>query len=449
MSTDYFPPIQRAVQGLSPNTQETRTALYDKARGALLRQLNAADPALTPGQISRERGLLEEAIRRVEHHYDEAELVQEPLISERPAAPRPGVDSDGTDFGDTVAVEELSRDEPVTRLSEPADQGRGLPAFAERKSERRRPQAPRRSNSNGNFKRYATMAAAGVVLVGGGIATTLVMRSGDGKGGVPPQIIAAPANPVPAPAPTDPAKLNDRIGGPPSTQVATANPAPAPETRPILPAPSSEPAQIPAPVTTTPAPLVPSTQGEAPEGQRARFIEEDPSAPQKTRAFEGTINWRTESQASGNNGPLETVIIGDLNFPDRKVKAVLTLRHNSDPALPAAYVMQVQIVVPADYPNGGVNTLKGIAVTSDPEQRGNLLDGALMKVSTGAFLLGTIDPPDEKGREARLLRNYPWFQLMFVFDNGRNAIFAFEKGADGSKVFDDAMASWSSSASAQ
>lgn len=59
MSTDYFPPIQRAVQGLSPNTQETRQALYEKARSALLRQLNAADPALTPGQISRERGLLE------------------------------------------------------------------------------------------------------------------------------------------------------------------------------------------------------------------------------------------------------------------------------------------------------------------------------------------------------------------------------------------------------
>src|SRR6476619_3718921 len=66
VSTDYFPPIQRAVQNLSPNSLDARRALYDKARAALLKQLRGADPALTESQITKERLLLEDAIRRIE-----------------------------------------------------------------------------------------------------------------------------------------------------------------------------------------------------------------------------------------------------------------------------------------------------------------------------------------------------------------------------------------------
>ncbi|MBN9021712.1 MAG: hypothetical protein J0H08_06400, partial [Rhizobiales bacterium] len=45
---------------------ETRRAVYDKARNALIGQLKAVDPPLTTAEISRQRLELEEAIRRVE-----------------------------------------------------------------------------------------------------------------------------------------------------------------------------------------------------------------------------------------------------------------------------------------------------------------------------------------------------------------------------------------------
>ena len=87
MSTDYFPPIQRAIQGLSPNTLDTRRALYEKARAALLKQLRAADPALTESQITKERLLLEDAIRRIETDMLRPETAERMLGPSRSFAP--------------------------------------------------------------------------------------------------------------------------------------------------------------------------------------------------------------------------------------------------------------------------------------------------------------------------------------------------------------------------
>ncbi|MGN8117846.1 hypothetical protein [Labrys sp. 22185] len=434
MSTDYFPPIQRAVQGLSPNTQETRQALYEKARSALLRQLNAADPALTEGQIARERNLLEEAIRRVEHHYDEAEFTPEPVVSERPAAPQSQSD-------DKPANGDATDDEASTSAS---PRSNGLPAFAERRAEKRRPQAPRRTRSNGNLRRYAIMAATAAVIIGGGAATALYLRGSDDSPVLVPQQATAPQT-APKPAP-EPGKLNDRLGGTPGTpqtEVATGNPPP-PAPSPAPPEPAAPAPQAP----SAPAPLLPSTQSEAPEGQRARLMEEDPSAPMKGRLFEGTVNWRTESQASGTNGPLDTVVVGEINVPDRKMKVLLTLRHNSDRSLPANYLLNIQMSVPADYPSGAVGDVKSVNVKSDPQVPGLQLDGALMKVTTGVFLMGLLDPPDEKGRNAKMLQANQWFDLVFTFANGRNAVFTFEKGPTGEKAFNDAMAAWNADAAA-
>jgi hypothetical protein len=63
---DYYPLIAKAVAGLDKSTGETRRALYDRARTALLAQLRGVEPALSEPDITRERLALEEAIRKVE-----------------------------------------------------------------------------------------------------------------------------------------------------------------------------------------------------------------------------------------------------------------------------------------------------------------------------------------------------------------------------------------------
>jgi len=64
---DYYPLIARAIAGLDPNAPgESRRALYERARAALIAQLRSVEPPLSESEISRERLSLEEAVRRVE-----------------------------------------------------------------------------------------------------------------------------------------------------------------------------------------------------------------------------------------------------------------------------------------------------------------------------------------------------------------------------------------------
>jgi hypothetical protein len=75
---DYYPLIARAVVGLEKNTGDTRRALYERARAALVAQLRSVTPALSESDVTRERLALEEAVRKVE-----AESVRQARLESR------------------------------------------------------------------------------------------------------------------------------------------------------------------------------------------------------------------------------------------------------------------------------------------------------------------------------------------------------------------------------
>src|ERR1700704_3513977 len=63
----YYPLIARAISGLAPSAPgESRRALYERARSALIAQLRSVQPPLSESEITRERLSLEEAVRKVE-----------------------------------------------------------------------------------------------------------------------------------------------------------------------------------------------------------------------------------------------------------------------------------------------------------------------------------------------------------------------------------------------
>ena len=84
---DYYPLIARAIAGLDPNAPgESRRALYERARTALIAQLRSVQPPLSESEITRERLSLEEAVRKVE-----SEAAQRAREASRPGgAPRAG-----------------------------------------------------------------------------------------------------------------------------------------------------------------------------------------------------------------------------------------------------------------------------------------------------------------------------------------------------------------------
>src|SRR6266850_5606475 len=87
---DYYPLIARAIAGLDPSAPgESRRALYERARAALIAQLRSVQPPLSESEITRERLSLEEAVRKVE-----SEAAQRAREASRPGggsgAPRGG-----------------------------------------------------------------------------------------------------------------------------------------------------------------------------------------------------------------------------------------------------------------------------------------------------------------------------------------------------------------------
>src|SRR5689334_13000947 len=82
---DYYPLIARAISGLDPSAPgESRRALYERARAALIQQLRSVDPPLSESEITRERLSLEEAVRKVE-----SEAAQRARDASRPPATPP------------------------------------------------------------------------------------------------------------------------------------------------------------------------------------------------------------------------------------------------------------------------------------------------------------------------------------------------------------------------
>jgi hypothetical protein len=131
---DYYPLIARAIAGLDPSAPgESRRALYERARSALIAQLRSVEPPLSESEITRERLSLEEAVRKVE-----SEAAQRAREAGRPGdAPRPG--------GDRVRAGDAFRatTRPALRPGEATPPPAGAPPSAPPPSGARpRPPAP-------------------------------------------------------------------------------------------------------------------------------------------------------------------------------------------------------------------------------------------------------------------------------------------------------------------
>src|SRR5450755_2516096 len=108
---DYYPLIARAIAGLDPSAPgESRRALYERARAALIAQLRSVEPPLSESEITRERLSLEEAVRTVE-----SEAAQRARDASRPGdASRAG--GDRASAGDAFRA----NTRPAARPGEPA-----------------------------------------------------------------------------------------------------------------------------------------------------------------------------------------------------------------------------------------------------------------------------------------------------------------------------------------
>ncbi len=184
----------------------------------------------------------------------------------------------------------------------------------------------------------------------------------------------------------------------------------------------------------------PSNSPVAPVAQRVVLYDEDPAEPQG-KQYVGQVVWRTENVA-GPNGTTDIAIRADIDIPDRKFKAALTIRRNNDTALPASHTVEMTFQFPPDFAGGGVSSVPGVLMKSNEQTRGTPLAGLAVKVTDNFFLIGLSNVETDRGRNLQLLKERSWFDIPLVYANQRRAIVALEKGAPGERAFADAFNIW-------
>jgi len=175
--------------------------------------------------------------------------------------------------------------------------------------------------------------------------------------------------------------------------------------------------------------------------QRVVLYEEDPADPQGKR-YVGSAIWRTETVSPGSGQAPELAVRCDVEIPERRLAMTLSLRRNTDQALPASHTVEIMFNLPADFPFGGISNVPGILMKQAEQTRGAPLSGLAVKVTSGFFLLGLSSVDSEKERNIQLLKERSWFDIPVVYNNGRRAIVAVEKGNPGERAFADAFAAW-------
>jgi hypothetical protein len=446
---DYQPLVARAVAGLEKNTGENRRALYERARGALVNQLRGVQPALDESDITRERLALEEAIRKVE---------VEAVKRQRPDAAEPSslTDQGLRGFRETVADAEglgeasaeanrsarefyqsMPGDQPLPGIGgEPAEQHyfepqpvaeplqsqeppppdnyappRETPKETSRETPRSAPPPPpqrfeeddaayaRPPRSYGGIVKFFLLLLVLAGIAGAGYWQRHAIM----------QMVAnyrsAPASkPQQAAAPATKPKIADRIGAAAGTPEAANAPAAA-------------------------------------VAQKVVLYDEDPSDPNGKR-YVGSALWRTETVSPGSGLAPELAIRADVEIPERHMRMTLSLRRNTDKALPASHTIEIMFTLPSDFSEGGIANVPGVLMKPDEKARGTPLAGLAVKVTNGYFLIGLSAIDSDLQRNIDLLKNRDWFDIPIVYTSGKRAILAMEKGAPGVRAFQEAFRAW-------
>jgi hypothetical protein len=189
----------------------------------------------------------------------------------------------------------------------------------------------------------------------------------------------------------------------------------------------------------------PSSSPGAEEGtlvaQKVVLYEEDPNDPAGKR-YVGSAVWRTESVPPAPGQPPDLAIRADIEIPEQKISARWSLRRNDDKALPASHTVEVMFTLPPNFPHGGITNIPGVLMKQSESTRGVPLAGLAVKVTNNFFLIGLSSVEADRARNIQLLKERGWFDIPVVYNDGRRAIIAIEKGTPGDRAFARAFEAW-------
>jgi hypothetical protein len=171
--------------------------------------------------------------------------------------------------------------------------------------------------------------------------------------------------------------------------------------------------------------------------QQAVLFEEDPAAGEN---FFGLVAWRTELLPAGA-AKQEPAVHAQITIPERLV-ASLTLRRNTDQNLHASHVIEVTFKIPPGSANSPIGSVPGILMKTSLHAKGAPLAGIAEKISNASFLIGLSAANPQAQNNLELMKDRDWLDVLIVYDTGRRAVLAMQKGPSGDRVFAEAFSAW-------
>jgi hypothetical protein len=209
-------------------------------------------------------------------------------------------------------------------------------------------------------------------------------------------------------------KFADRVGQPPAAGTEKQQPA--------APADSAAPA--------------------AAVAQRVALYEEDP-ADQQGKRFVGSAIWRLEPWTASPGATPDPAIRCDVEIPERRITMSMLIHRDINQVQQAtSHTIEITFNLPADFPFGGIQNVPGVLMKQAEQTRGSPLGGAAAKVTSNYFLIGLSAVETDMQRNIQLLKERSWFDIPIVYNNGRRAILAIEKGTPGERAFEEVFKAW-------
>ncbi|QEL25514.1 histidine kinase [Bosea sp. F3-2] len=417
---DFYPILARAVAGLPDNSAETRRAIYDRARTALVAQLRGLDPPLSEAEIMRERLALDEAVARIEADYEEAPaeqpVTEDPVVRPVEAPPQPPRPPEPKN--------------PLEPKKQPAfaplpaatgeDEGEPLPEPAQPQVARPRVQPPRESRVKPSHIRSAVVGGVVAIAVAAIAATAIYVHKLKPQDAARPSGEAATQQARPA-QPEGNGKIADRVGEPgaPAQGRTGGNAA-----------------------STSPGIPVPQPGGEIAVAQRAILYTEVPENPQQPRAVNGRVFWRLDSESAGQGRPVETIVRATVEIPDAGLNLDFTIRRNTDSAFPASHIIGLRFTVSGDPTTQAIKEIGVPQFKTEEGERGAPLSAINSALGDNLFVAALSNVPVEVERNIDLILNRSWIDIPVLFTSGRRGIITFEKGVSGSQTLADAFGRW-------
>lgn len=393
---DYYPLLAKAVSGMKTSTPDSRHAIYERARQALLGQLRAMQPPAPESAIQREAQALDDAIARLEREFETVPAAD----ASAAAVPATLAEPEPEPFADNPAP---PQPEAVEERTSPDEFGEAAAGPAR---ETLRPAAPKpATKEGGGLLRLAIILGSLVVVLAmvGFAAWKLRDRPED----------LARMKPTPEAAGQQSAgKIDERVG-------AAANGQATPPPPPGAAGPAS------------PALAV---------SYRAAVLVQAPSEPGGVKTYLGNVVWRRDSANRGPNQQLASAIRCDIDLPDAHFKMSMVMEKNYEAALSVSHTLTFRFEPAADSPIGNVKAINMPEMRRDEARKGSALQGLPVDVAPNVFLVGLASASEAQNLE--LLQGLNWFDVPMSLADGRVAKVTFEKGAAGEKIINDVLAEW-------